>query len=409
VTNTALPKAIDRRRVATIAGALVAAVLSAGWVAWSFARSADLRARAGEAVKRGDWGRAGAMLERLAWYRPHDLEALSLRVRVALAQGDPLAAAVLLARVPDSAPGAAEARLTRGRLLMQAFRPGEAEAALRDCLRIDPQADGARMTLLAILAVQGRGRDYEAEAWALLDRGGEPIRALRLLAQAAPAIPPDTFTRTADLGDVLRRCLAAEPDHPQTRVALARFERGRGRIDEALRILDPCLRESHPTPEARLEWAACLLDEGDFGPLGSLFERPDESIRSLGAFWLLKGEWDRLGGRQSDTLADYREAIQLDPRSPAASYRLGMALRDGGPEADRCLEVARKARELVEVVATIPEGSRDTDRLCRAGRLCAEIGRDREARDWLALALRADPGHAPSRAMMARIGPQPRR
>ena len=73
-----------------------------------------------------------------------------------------------------------------------------------------------RQALIAILAVQHRSRDYEAEAWALFDRGGEPIKALRLLAEAAPTIPPDTFARTADLGDVLRRAW------PPTRMTRAR-------------------------------------------------------------------------------------------------------------------------------------------------------------------------------------------
>ena len=132
---------------------------------------------------------------------------------------DPTAAAALLARVPASSPDAVEARLSQGRLLMQAFRPREAEAAFRDCLRLDPGSDAARLALIAILAVQNRSRDYKAEAWRLVDRGDEPIKALRLLAQSAPSIPPDTFTRAADIDDVLRRCLAADAEDVQTRLA----------------------------------------------------------------------------------------------------------------------------------------------------------------------------------------------
>src|SRR5690348_17702038 len=62
------------------------------------------------------------------------------------------------------------------------------------------------------------------------------------LHDALPILPPDTFTRSADLGDVLRQCLAADADDPHTRLALAHFERGRGRDRKSTR-----LNSSHPS------------------------------------------------------------------------------------------------------------------------------------------------------------------
>ena len=268
-------------------------------------------------------GRTGtgpvSLLDRLSWYKPDDRNVLHLQVQAALGRGEPAVAARLLARVPSSAPDAVEARLAQGRLLMEAFLPREAEAAFRDCLRLDPEADAARLALIAILAVQRRSRDYEAEAWALFDRGGEPLKALRLLAQAGPAIPPDTFTRSADLGDVLRRCLAADADDPHTRLALAHFERGRGRIDEALRLLEPCLRDPPSSPEAVLEWAACLLDEGEVDRLRPLFEDPADSLRGLASFWLLRGEWARRQGLEDDAA---RQLPRGHPARPSLPRRL---------------------------------------------------------------------------------------
>jgi len=377
-------------------------LLAAGWMVWTAWRSANLRARAQSAAGRADWDRAAKLLDRLSWYKPDDRNVLRLRVQAALGRGDLVVAAKLLARVPSSAAEAVEARLAQGRLLIQAFLLREAEAAFRDCLRLDPKVDEARLALIAILAVQRRGSDYETEAWALLEKGAEPIKALRLLAQAAPAIPPDTFTRTADMGDVLRRCLAADPDDPNTRLALAHFERGRGRVDEALRVLEPCLLnpESSTRALALLEWAACLLDDGELDRLRSLFEHPADSVRGLGKFWLLRGEWARREGLEAEALDNYREAIRLDPRSSDAYYRLGLALREAGPEAARCLEVSQKARDLKDFVARISDRSRDPAQLVRAGRLCAEIGRYREARAWFSVALRANPRHAEARAAL---------
>jgi tetratricopeptide (TPR) repeat protein len=375
-------------------------LLAAGWMVWTAWRSADLRARAQSAASRADWDRTAKLLDRLSWYNPDDRNVLRLRVQAALGRGDLVVAARLLARVRSSAAEAVEARLAQGRLLIRAFLLREAEAAFRDCLRLDPKADEARLALIAILAVQRRGSDYETEAWALLKKGAEPIKALRLLAQAAPAIPPDTFTRTADMGDVLRRCLAADPDDPNTRVALAHFERNRGRIDEALRLLEPCLLHPDSNPRAVLEWAACLLDDGELDRLRSLFEHPADSVRGLGEFWLLRGEWVRRKGLETESLDNYREAIRLDPRCSEAYYRLGLALREAGPEATRCLEVSQKARNLKDCVARISDHSRDPDQLVRAGRICAEIGRYREARAWFSVALSTNPRHAEARAAL---------
>lgn len=391
------PAARGRWRGAAIGAGVIALALTVGWWGWSRWRAGGLRAEAGRAAGRGEWARAGDLLDRLAWYAPRDRQVLGLRVRAAFGRGDPLGAARFLATTPDSAPEAVDARLSAGRIFLESFRPREAEAALRDGLRIDPEADDLRLALLAVLGSQYRGREYEAEAWALLDRGREPVKALRLLAQAAPAIPADTFARTADLGDVLLRCHEADPDDPHARLALAHFERGRGRVAEALALLAPLLAAPPAPPEATLEWVACLLDEGEIERLDPLFTRPPESLRGLAALWILRGEWARRGGRDVDALDDYREAVRLDPRPADAHYRLARALQAVGDEAGAAREraAARAARELIDLVATIPDRPRDPAPLDRAASLCAEAGRDREARAWRSLAARSGARRAP--------------
>ena len=86
------------------------------------------------AVRVTDWPGPGA-LARLTWYRPDDLEAIQLRVRIALQHGDLGAAVQALAAVPDSVPESASAHLRRGLLLKELYRAREAEAAFRAALR----------------------------------------------------------------------------------------------------------------------------------------------------------------------------------------------------------------------------------------------------------------------------------
>jgi tetratricopeptide (TPR) repeat protein len=165
-------------------------------------------------------------------------------------------------------------------------------------------------------------------------------------------------------------------------------------------VIEPCLLNPESRTRALLEWAACLLEDGELDRLRPLFERPTDALRGIGAFWLLHGEWARRQGLEAEALDNYREAIRLDPRSADAHYRLGLALRQTGPEATRCLEVAQKARDLKNLVAQISDRSRDTERLVRAGRLCADIGRYREARAWFSVALKSNPRHAEARACL---------
>lgn len=388
-----LTKAAGRWRIAVLATIAVCIMLAGGWFGWSAWRSSQLRVQARDAIDRADWDRAEDRLTRLVWYHPTDAEALNLRIGVALSRGEPALAATLLSTVPESDSRALEARITAGRLWLQAFHPREAEAAFRAALRLRPDSDAARLALIAILAIQGRAADYEAEAWALHDHGVEPIKALRLLAQAAPAIPPDTLARTADDGTVLRLAFDADPDDAYTRIALARFERARGKTEIARGLLEPLRGVASVPPESQVEWAACLLDDNDTDHLEAFFSEAPGPLDRMAGYWMLRGEWADRNGQADEAVSCFRTAVDRDPRDPAAHYRLGRALRAVGrqDEAVAEMDVARQAQELKDLVAKISDSSRNADLLSRASQICAAIGRDREANAWLALAQRADP------------------
>ena len=216
ISSTRATSRWPRLMIGSVVGGIL---LYAGWMVWAAWCSADLWKRAQAAAGREDWDRTAKLLDRLSGTIPTTGESCTSRLR-----RHSVAATRSLRRdycpeFPPRRPRRWRLRLAQGRLLIQAFHLREAEAAFRECLRLDPKADEARLALIAILAVQRRGGDYETEAWALIENGAEPIKALRLLAQAAPAIPPDTFTRTADMGDVLRRCVAADPGDTNTRGA----------------------------------------------------------------------------------------------------------------------------------------------------------------------------------------------
>jgi tetratricopeptide (TPR) repeat protein len=375
----------------------------AGWFGWMFCRTRALWRDATTAERSGDWGRVESALAKLAWYRPSDLAALRLRVFAALQRGDREAAADLLASVPDSSDEAPRAHLDSGRLYKELFKLREAEAEFRACLRLEPGLADDHRELIIMFGVQRRSREQREQLWALHDRGGRALEALRMLAQASPVIPPGALSKTADEGLVLERALAADPDAPHVRPALAHFYRGRGDTEGARRVLEPWIRVHPDDLPARVEWLSLLVDQAETEVARPWLERLEGQARADSGFWAVRGDWLRLQDRSAESVDSLREAARLDPLGPAIRFRLSAALRSAGRvrEAEEELERWSLAHELAEVAGRVSEESPDAGLMVTAGQLCTRLDRVREARAWFRQALRVDPGNAEARAALA--------
>jgi tetratricopeptide (TPR) repeat protein len=380
----------------------------AGWLGWNGYRSGVLWREAVAAAEVRAWDRVEAALALHAWYRPNDPVAIPLRVEAALQRGDREAAVRILGSVPESSSLAESAHLGRGRILKELYRPAEAIDELRACLRLNPRRLEAHRELIIILGILRRAREQEEQLWALHDRGGAAVEALRILAQSTVTIPPGALAKNADEGSVLRRCLETRPDDPYLPAPLAYFLRNRGQVAEARALLQPWLRTSRINSETRLEDLACLLDEGDFASARPWFEPPEESLGSSSRYWLLRGDWFRMQDRHDEALKSYREAVQRDPRSPEARYRLAHALRALRMvrEADEVLTDHQRLQQLSLLAADLSETTSDPNRLAQAARLCHQLGRDREARAWYAAVLRVNPSDAEARGFRAEPPPR---
>src|SRR5579864_6032098 len=388
--------------------ALVAAgiIVVMGWTVLCTGRSWMLWREASAAVAAARWDQAEQSLARRAWYRPNDVEGLRLRALVALKRGDTAAALAWLAAVPEASPDDSFAHFTRGEILRELFRIGEAELEYRACLRLDPGYTEAHRQLIVILGVERRAAKQEDQLWALHDEGGRPLEALRMLAQAMPVIPPGALSKTADEGMVLEQCLAADPANRHVLPALAYFLRNRGEVDRAASLLAPWLDKHSEDSEALNEYLACLIDAGEVEAACPWFEGHSDS--RIGRFWRLRGEWLLMQGRRDDAVDSFRKTVSLDPRDPEARYRLGRALHADGRAAEAAEHMAwhERAQELKLLAASIADEAADTSQLVQAGRLCAEMGRTKEARGWYALVLRLDPNHSEARAALASQGDQ---
>jgi tetratricopeptide (TPR) repeat protein len=294
-------------------------------------------------------------------------------------------------------------------ILKELYRTREAEAAFRAALRRAPRLPEPRRELIALLGIERRADEQEKELWELHDRARCPIEALRLLAQSTVTIPPGTLAKPSDEGAVLERCLAADPADSHLRPPLARFYRLRGETGSARRLLEPWLRDHPDDPLARVEWLACVLDEGDADAASPWFDSPPSSCRGLADFERRRGDWLSLQGKSDEAIPAYREAVRLAPREPEVRYRLAQALRAAGrvDEANEALAYHRRLQDLAVLAAGVEADHPALDRLNEVGRVCRTLGREREARAWFAHALELDPANAEARAALGSAGVHP--
>ena len=293
-----------------------------------------------------------------------------------------------LGQTPETQPEAAAAYERQGILLREQFRLDESEAALRRAIRIDPARIDARRVLVAILGLERRGLEQELELWELLARTPRPVEALRVLAQAGPAIPPDGLPPGLDEGQALAKVLEVEPENARARAALSAYYRGRGNSAEALRILNGNRAKA---PELQLEMWALELDEGDLAQqLQWIFDKPVTSAEWGGdpRFAKLQGDFFQAQKDPTKAVEAYRRGLPLDPRGLELRYRLGQALLALGDrdEADACFAYARDTLVLKALVAKLNDEDPDRTLCAQATALCEKMGRSREAEAWRSFA-----------------------
>jgi predicted Zn-dependent protease len=143
-----------------------------------------------------------------------------------------------------------------------------------------------------------------------------------------------------------KRLLEAAPDSPEAHVGLAETLLRLGRVDEA-EALTRAAREHFPeAPELTVLAARSLLRQGKIdsaiellSPLG--YGRDEIAAEALA--WLATAEL--LRERPRSAVGAAKRALELDPRSPVATYAMARALEAlGDPSAFTWLRRARQAR-----------------------------------------------------------------
>ena len=285
---------------------------------------------------------ARARLARLAQRWPGQGEVEYLLGACEMAKGHKEAAMAAWSRVPDQAPEAPLASLSRGRLALETGRYGLAETCLDRASRGGGDlANEARRLLAHMYWITGRHDEYRSFLRQQFDQTRDPIETLSLLWSLDHEPYPIEGMR-----QTLEKARLVAPADDRVWLALADLATRSGHLDEAGDLLTRC-EGAQPGDSAvwraRLEWAQAA-------------DRPDELMRAAGhlpaagfpkkrllklSAWLALQRGDRRAEREA-----LGKLVALDSDETAGLERLAdLAAQDGSFEQLAELRRQKAARD----------------------------------------------------------------
>jgi tetratricopeptide (TPR) repeat protein len=318
-----------------------------------------------------------------------------LRARIAEAQGKPAEAIACLARIPDSDPTAAQARLKTGQIELARHRARAAEVALQHSLRLEPDQIQPRRELAYLYAIQLRRAECDAQFGALADR--MPMGYVLAFAWC------QNYCRIWDpegARKVLKGFVNEDQDDRWSRLALAESYELTYDFDLAERLLRPLQDDD---PDARALRVRLAIDQGQADAAERLARGgPADHVRLN----VLRGQLALQRSDPKRAATAFRAAIGRDPGDRDAARGLGQALQAlGDPRATEFLHRAgqydKLRRTIQDSVSTIKT---DPALLTKLADLCASLNRTAEARVWFRLAIERDPLDTHAQQGLGRLG-----
>jgi len=350
---------------------------------------------------------------------PSTPEALFVKAKVELAEGNPAQAVGDLRRAADLKPDWAEAHYLLGSALFLQRDLNAARAEVARALEIDGQLVEARKVLARIHALAGEheqaieaGRQVlrqqpgdvatrllVAQALVRLERAGEALAELH-------AIPDEDQTGEtlyaqgrirrlqgdgAQARELFLRANEGIPNHPEILEALLQLDRQEERFPESIERIEAAVRAepenarlvhlqglvqvlSGRGADAETSFRKAIeLDPNNLAPYQSLaqylaytgrrdevlatYERAARTRPDSAGLQLVLGSLYEAYGDLAKARETYERAIQTDPKLAAAKNNLAYILAEGGENLDRALDLAQEAKSL------LPESGHAADTL----------------------------------------------
>ncbi len=307
---------------------------------------------------------------------------------------------------------AAHAKLIEGKAKFYLKRYDEAEAALNEALRLNPEIADAGWLLLNIYAMQGRTDDSRRLALKLHEVEPDPHDRVQLLLQLlrenAHPIAAGSIIQQ------LEPAVAQNPKDLPSTLALGLALVHDGKTDAGLTRLREAVQQH---PDSTDAWDAYLTGLADAGQMTTLAETLDRLPEALAE----NSRFDDVRGRVAQERQDwpaavrfYRPAWERHPDDVKLAYRLSRALRNAGddnaaqelgPRLARIEEARKSLRELYDQADTLPAlGVKPyPDFYQEIAETLETLGRIEEARVWHRLVLSDQPNDPISRDALARL------
>ncbi len=345
---------------------------------------------------------AKARLARLVKRWPAQSDVLYWLAACERAEGHTEQALEIWGRIPDDAPEAMIAALSRGRLAAETGHYAIAEPSLERASHASGDIGREARSLLGRLhRMIGRHDLYREQLRRDAQRERDPSATLRALWEVEHnAIP------IAQTTEALAQARRAAPNDDRVWLALANLATRSDRISAAGDLLDRC-EQTRPADVsvwlARLDWAQAAGRRDEVLRAASHLS---ETVLSRSEALALRAWVAAREGAPHDEESALLELVALEPSHPVALERLAdLAAAQGKRE--RVAELRRQktasdaARDRYQVLVNLPDAPSHAAELAR---LATQIDRPFEARMWWSLASRLDPAaQAEATAALARL------
>jgi tetratricopeptide (TPR) repeat protein len=335
-----------------------------------------------------------------------DPEALFVRARLHVTEGEDAQAVTLLRRVLDRRPDWAQAHLLLATPLQRTGDPNGARSALNRALELEPGLVDAQIQLARLYAQLGEQEQAVEVGLRALDRApdnaslhvlvaeslvqlGQGERAADLLARIPPAqMNAETHYAVGRTAQILGRAAMArghlerawqlEPTRFETLRALLELDRSEGRLAEsearvraareaeprdarlallggevALRRGDAVAAESAIRRSIEIDpkylpayqtLAMLLVATGREAEVLATFQKAEQANPTSGVAHVQLAALYEGMGRYDEAISHYEDALRLDPSLVGAKNNLAFLLAEHGGDLDRALDLAQEAK-----------------------------------------------------------------
>lgn len=382
---------------------IILVLLAAGFLLWRWyggaghASQSELLSHARALLKGGDAPAAAELAGKAVRQQDGSSEAWFVLGLAERAAARPHEAVAAFDRVDGDSQWALQARVQTGEVLFfDLHRMSDAEQQFRRALTIEPENPAALERLIQILMTSGRWDEAAPSVLRLIRQGQFHNLHLYVLC-AGDRVEVDVET--------LPQYVAADPDDPAPRVALAMHAASQQRWDDASELLRSVLQDHPDRCEAQAEWAIVRSQSLDESELRTWFGATAVQCDRSSRYWAAAGDWAAAAGSHRAAIRCYWESLLREPSQPLVNYRLGRQLLQADqPELSQLfLDRAALLQEYLSAVEVAKSGS-DLPLLNRTVDLAEQLGLDWEAYGWASLSLRLKPELEWARDVVRRIG-----